>query len=505
MLKKNTLASFILTFCVCTFFMTSCDSDPCEDISVPAGWTCDDGNIVCSTTCGAGEVLSRDCRCITDASTITPDPCVGTTACAEGFVKEAQTCECIEIMPTTVVDVNAGFLASSLDVFGTVDLGGFTVPTFYDIGGVFSPGAYNGQIRRIAQLQEIVDSSRNEPIFWDIANAMEVGGLPDVFKSPAAQNTATSSSDLRSKIDELNFDNGNTSVADDFADLATRFVESSKNFATTAANGTAGMITTGSKRRHVSANGLEYAQILEKGLYGPLLYDQMVDDYLRLSQSGPDNSKGNNESQSGNYGSIGTDRQHRWDEAFGYLGADPTTYPNPANTSNGDGSFMANYIFDFSDETEAAFGINLAQRIMDAYTLGRAILKAGEGFGPNDENVNEAALEAARQDIKLYVEAGLAAAAFHYLNLAKDDITDDDKLHHLSEAYGFIYSLSFNSEGRMTEAEAYDVLEAIGWPADNHTLSGIYEINLWEITDEQIEAARVKLDGSFPGFIKVPF
>ncbi|MEM1359662.1 MAG: DUF4856 domain-containing protein [Bacteroidota bacterium] len=505
MFKRYNPLGFVLAFCM--LFTISCNNDPCDDLNLPNGFTCDDGNITCNTTCSTGEVLSVNCTCIVDASTITPDPCAGTTACEDGFVKEASTCNCIEIMPTTVVDVNQGFLASSLDAFGPFTLvNDFMAPSFYDIGGVLAPGAYNGQIRRIAQLQEIVDSSRNEPIRWDIANAIEVGGLPDVFASPAAQNTATSSSDLRSKIDELNFDNGDQSVADAFADLADSLVLSSQaNFTVTAANGFAGMITTGSTKRHVSTKGLEYIQILEKGMYGPLLYDQMVDDYLRLSQSGPDNPSGNNESAVSNYASLGTDRQHRWDEAFGYLGANPDTYPNASNTSNGDGSFLANYIFDYSDEAEAAFGINFAQRIMDAYILGRSVLKAGEGFGPTNENVDEALLEACRQDIKLYVEAGIAAAAFHYLNLAIDDVTDEDKLHHLSEAYGFIYSLSFNSEGRMTEAEAYDVLEELGWPSDNQTLTGVYDINLWEITDEQMEAARVKLNGSFPGFIDVPF
>lgn len=398
------------------------------------------------------------------------------------------------------------FLESNLDALGQIDLGSFQIPSAYDITGTLAPGAYNGQIRRIAQLNEIVDSLRNEPIYWDIANAMEVGGLPDVFASPAAQNSATSSSDLRSKIDELNFDNGDTSVADDFADLADRLVSSSQaNFTVTASNGVAGMITTGDKRRHVDANGLEFAQILEKGLYGPLLYDQMVDDYMRPSQAGAENESGNNQSAVSNYESDGTDRQHRWDEAFGYFGANPATYPNPGNTSNGDGDFIANYTFDFSDETEAAFGINLAEKVMEAFIIGRAALKAGEGFGPSDETTNEEVYEAARADAKLYVEAGLAAAAFHYLNSAIADITDEDKLHHLSEALGFIYSLSFNSEGRLTADEAHDVLVALGWSANDASLNGIYNINLWEVTDAQMEEARRILDESFPEFINVAF
>ncbi|MEM7373675.1 MAG: DUF4856 domain-containing protein [Bacteroidota bacterium] len=408
--------------------------------------------------------------------------------------------------PVDPDDPNAGFLASEVDALGDIDLGGFTVPSSYDIDGALAPGAYNGQIRRIAQLKEIVDSSRNEPIKWDIANAMEVGGLDGVFRSAAAMNTATSSSDLRSKIDELNYDNGNTSVADAFAALADEFVASTQaNYTVTASNGTAGMIATGDKKRHVSAKGLEYAQILEKGMYGPLLYDQMVDDYLRPGQAGIDNDKGNNESAVDNYSSNGTDRQHRWDEAFGYFGADPATYPNLGNTSTGDGIFMSNYTFDFSDETETAFGINLAQKAMDAFILGRSALKAGQGFGPGDESTNEAVFNAARADIKLYVEAGLAAAAFHYLNDAIADITDEDKLHHLSEALGFIYSLSFNSEGRLTASEAHDVLKALGWSSSDASLNGIYEINLWEVTDAQMESARSILNESFPGFSDIPF
>ncbi len=398
------------------------------------------------------------------------------------------------------------FLNSNIDALTSVALAAFEVPDSYDTAGVLAPGSFTGQIRRIAQLQEIVDSTKNEPIFLDIANAMEVGGLPEVFQSAAAQNTASSSSDLRSKIDELNFDNGDTSVADDLANLADRLVSSSQaNFTVTASNGTAGMITSGSSKRHVDANGLEYAQILEKGLYGAILYDQMVDDYLRSTQAGAENEEGNNESTASNYALNGTERQHRWDEAFGYLGAEAATYPNPGNESNGDGSFIANYLFDFSDETVFAYGINLAQKTMDAFILGRSALKAGEGFGPGDESVNELVYDAARADVKLYVEAGLAAAAFHYLNDAIVDVTDEDKLHHLSEALGFIYALSFNSEGRMTANEAHQALIELGWSSDDASLTGIYDINLWQVTDAQMEAAKNILDESFPGFGNIAF
>ncbi len=401
---------------------------------------------------------------------------------------------------------DAGFLASSVDALGNVDLDGFTIPSSYDITGAFAPGAYSGQERRIAQLKEIVDSSRNEPIYWDLRAALANENF-DQFASAAAQGT----SDIRSKIDELNYDGDigpvDQSIADRFAELADSLSMSSQaNYTVTASNGVAGMITTGDKKRHVSANGLEYIQLLEKGLYGAMMYDQMVDDYLRPSQSGAQNSKGNNESAAGaDYATKGTDRQHRFDEVFGYLGADPNTYPNTANTSNGDGVFIANYTFDFSDETEEVFGINMAQKLMDAFIFGRSVLKAGEGFGPGDETTNEEYYEAARTDIKLYTEAGIAAAAYHYLNSAIADITDEDKIHHLSEALAFIYSLSFNSEGRISASDVHEVLIALGWSSSDSSLGGVYDINLWEVTDAQLQEAKDLLDESFPGFGAIPF
>ena len=395
------------------------------------------------------------------------------------------------------------FLASNVDALGNVSLpNNFTIPGTYDLNGDFAPGAYSGQSRRLAQLQEIVDSSRNEPIRWDIREA-----LANTNRNQFASSSAQGNSDLRSKIDELNFDNGNTAVADRFAEIADSLVLSSQaNFTVNASEGVAGMITTGTTKRHVSANGLEYIQLLEKGLYGAIFYDQMVDDYLRPSQAGAQNPLGNNQAAAGSsYSTLGTDRQHRFDEVFGYFGADPLSYPDPSNTSNGGGKFIANYTFDFSDETETTFGVHIAQKLMDAFIFGRAVLKAGEGFGPNDEQVNEAYYDAAVADIKLYTELGIAAAAYHYLNDAIADITDEDKLHHLSEALAFIYALSFNSEGRLSANQAHQVLIELGWSANDPTLGGVYEINLWQVSDAQMERAIDLLDQAYPAFSTASF
>ena len=417
----------------------------------------------------------------------------GLTSCTEDD-EDAIT----PLIPPSAVN----FTASQVDQLGATNLGSFTQPSTYDITGVFAPAAYSGQIRRIAQLQEIVDSSRNEPIYWDIRKALGNTNL-DQFASAAAQGN----SDIRTKIDELNFDNGNTSVADQFAKLADSLrLSSQANFAVSAVNGRAGMIITGSNKRHVSANGLEYIQLLEKGLYGALLYDQIVDDYLRPTQAGAQNPAGNNETAAGSdYASEGTARQHAFDEAFGYLAVNPITYPNNANTSNGDGQFITNYAFDFSDEIEAAFGVNPSQKLMDAFIFGRSVLKAGQGFTPSNETTNENYFNAAVADIKLYTEIALAAAAYDYLNDAIQDVTDADKVHHLSEALAFIFALSFNSEGRLSATQAHLALQTMGWDPNNPSLDGVYSINLWDVTDAQMESAKNILDHAYPGFGAIQF
>lgn len=398
--------------------------------------------------------------------------------------------------PTDLNPSNADFLASSIDALGEVVIDGFTVPGAYPetnaTTGTLAPAAYNGQVTRIEQLNQIKDILR-DPITVDLRDALQ-NGENEFFTG----DIAGSSTNIYTKIDELNFDNGNTSVADAFLDLADAMVAASQ-LTSTAANGTAGILDD----RFFSANGLEYAQILEKGLYGPLLWNQMAADYLRPVQAGAENTNHVNDTE--DYSFEGTARQHAWDEAFGYLGANPSTYPNASNTSSGDGDFIANYTFDFSDETEEAYGINLAQKTMDAFIIGRSVLKAGEGTTALEESQNEELYDAARADVILYVEAGLAAAAFHYLNDAIDDIDPADKLHHLSEALAFMYALAWGPQGevRISTAEVYSALGELGWGASN--LSGVYDVNLWGVTDEQLEAARQALDAAFPGFADVPF
>ena len=65
--------------------------------------------------------------------------------------------------------------------------------------------------------------------------------------------------------------------------------------------------------------------------------------------------------------------------------------------------------------------------------------------------------------------------------------------------------MSFNSDGRLSPEESHKALMALGWSATDSSLNGIYGINLWDITDEQINMAIDVIDGSFPGFKNAGF
>jgi hypothetical protein len=65
--------------------------------------------------------------------------------------------------------------------------------------------------------------------------------------------------------------------------------------------------------------------------------------------------------------------------------------------------------------------------------------------------------------------------------------------------------MSFNSDGRFTPEESHNALTALGWSGTDSSLNGIYGINLWEVSDEQMYAVIDVIDESFPGFKNAGF
>ncbi|ALM07608.1 hypothetical protein SB49_07180 [Sediminicola sp. YIK13] len=206
------------------------------------------------------------------------------------------------------------------------------------------------------------------------------------------------------------------------------------NWNSPASVGVAGQIADGSSTRYINALGLEYDQLVIKGLIGALVIDQTLNNYLSPAVLDEGNNRTDNDMMSVEDGKTYTTMEHKWDEAYGYvygLNADPA---NP-NADLGADSFLNKYIGRVEGDSDFA---GIAKTIFDAFKLGRAAIVA------RDYNLRDAQAEILKKKISEIV----GIRAVYYLQQAKPLLAQEvpaygSAFHDLSEGYGFIYSLQF--------------------------------------------------------------
>lgn len=317
----------------------------------------------------------------------------------------------------------------------------YTVPQTYNFENV----SYSGQTQRMQMLDELdayiktghtgaqLDAQKMKDMYANTNNAF----------SDASLNAATSK-ELKNKTI--------LTAQPVFEGLFEDVAAASQRNGAAASAGSAGILTTndGARGYLVDANGLEYAQVIQKGLMGAVFYNQSVEGYLTEEKIGAavDNATVTP--------GEGTKMEHHWDEAFGYFGA-PVDFP--ANTTGL--KYWANY----SNQVDAALGSNKA--MMDAFIKGRAAISAKDMEGKNE----------AAATLRTEWERLVAASAIHELNAAKTNIADQaKKSHYLSEAIGFVMGLQFKSDRKLSTAKYEEVMSAIG-------------ANLYETTADDINEA----------------
>ncbi|RDV16953.1 DUF4856 domain-containing protein [Pontibacter diazotrophicus] len=317
----------------------------------------------------------------------------------------------------------------------------YNVPQTYNFENV----SYTGQTQRIQMLDELdayiktghngveLDAQKMKDMYANTNNAF----------SDASLNAATSKQ-LKNKTI--------VTAQDDFEGYFDAVAAASQSNGTAAAEGTAGILRTndGTRGYLVDENGLEYAQVIQKGLMGAVFFNQAVEGYLSAEKIGP--AVDNTNVTPGE----GTKMEHHWDEAFGYFGA-PADFP--ANTTGL--KYWANY----SNQVDAALGSNKA--LMDAFIKGRAAISAKDMEGKDE----------AAATIRTEWERLVAASTIHELNAAKTNIADQaKKSHYLSEAIGFAMGLQYITASKLSAAQYQEVMHAIGH-------------NLYETTADDINAA----------------
>ncbi|MEC7526956.1 MAG: DUF4856 domain-containing protein [Bacteroidota bacterium] len=174
-----------------------------------------------------------------------------------------------------------------------------------------------------------------------------------------------------------------------------------------------------------AASGVEWTQMIEKGLMGACFASQMTSNYLGGIE-GDDNEVAVDAAN----GKYYTEMEHHWDEAYGYF-TDAVDYP-----ANGTDRFWGKY----ANKSYLEDNLGSATDISTAFRTGRAALSA--------HNTTDALAQ--RDIIVAEVKQMQAGMAIHYLNDVKTKVADgaDQSAinHSMSEALAFIFGIQFISE-----------------------------------------------------------
>lgn len=300
------------------------------------------------------------------------------------------------------------------------------LPTMYN----FSPADYSGQTARLDMLAELSAEMKKANDGTQVDSAKLLNMFANTNSPFSDANLNTSTKQLKNKC----YNNIGAKDVAYFEYLMKRQGQISANAGNTWSAGNVGVATSGTKKYFLDEYGAEYAQIVEKGLMGAIFYYQIAETYTRDAKIG--NSVDNTTSDP----VEGTPMEHHWDEAFGYWGA-PTNF---STTNNTGGRFHAKY----SPKGDAV-GLNTSTKIMNQFIKGR--------YGISNQNYTMRD-EAAVQVRKEY-EMIMVTSAIHYLNSSKSNFADDAlRCHALSEAYGFIFSLAYNSDKTITTTDLATVM-----------------------------------------------
>lgn len=344
------------------------------------------------------------------------------------------------------------------------------IPSSYN----FSNVNFQGQTDRLNMLAEIT-AVMKKPASGEVIPSGVLANMFANTNSPfASAELNNSTKDLKSKC----FAGvANIPGQADFEYLMNMQTSLSSSSTGPWAPGSAGVATSGSKQYYFDQNGLEYAQIVEKGLMGAVFYYQICETYTREAKigDGVDNTTVTE--------GKGTDMEHHWDEAFGYFGAPTTlTEQNYEELKKvNELRFHAKYAAVGSDA-----GLKTVGNVMSQYILGRHAI-SNKNYGLRDTSA-----ELLRKEYELI----LVTSAIHYLNGAASNFADDAiRNHELSEAYAFIISLYYNSDKTISSADLENVLHNFTVDQNGTPVPSFLQVTLAKIANaKNLLSAAYNLD-----------
>lgn len=354
--------------------------------------------------------------------------------------------------------------------------------------------SFSGQTARIKMAGELIsamldfENSTEEHLLEMYRNQTENGGDADPFSEPALN---SETKNIRSKVAaSRDYFSANTTVGTEiknyFEDLIGAQVnEVFPNRNQIATPGQPGQIADGSSTRYISAKGIEYNQLVAKGLIGALMTDQILNNYLSKSVLDEGTNIADNDAGITETGSSYTTMEHKWDEAYGYLYGTSQDPANPNTTIGDDDAFLNKYTGQVSEDADFS---GLAGDIFNAFKRGRAAIVAG-AYDERDEQT-----EILRESISTVI----AVRSIYYLQAAKSSIEQStpnygSAFHSLSEGLGFIYSLKFTRNpgtgaAYFSHEEVNSMIEDLLDDGPN---------GLWDITPETLDSVSEEIASRF--------
>lgn len=327
----------------------------------------------------------------------------------------------------------------------------YDIPTTYDFDNV----SYSGQTDRLGMLAEM------KAYIGSVTSGVTLDGgrLAAMYSNEAAIANWTDTygtKQMRNKTEEF---------AQSTFDAILVAAAADSQVPAVAIEGTAGVVTSldGEKVYFVNANGVEYAQIFEKGLMGALLMYQQTGVYLESGRMDVDNTV----VEPGE----GTEMEHHFDESFGYFGV-PIDFP-----TNTDG---VRFWGDYCNDRDELLSKNAV--IMNGYLTGRAAISN------NDLETRDIQIS----NIQESMDEVAASTAIHYINSALTNFNDPArKFHALSEAVAFYYACKFNPDSKSSNSDVDAVLVLLGGNAD------FLDMNFYDSTITNLETARTNIANQY--------
>ncbi|WAC13296.1 DUF4856 domain-containing protein [Dyadobacter pollutisoli] len=238
----------------------------------------------------------------------------------------------------------------------------------------------------------------------------------------------------------------------------TSMADASKSVKAAASKGVAGKLGT----YLVNKQGIEIAQIIQKGLIGAVQLDHISNVLLDKGLTADNSALVS--------GKKYTALEHNWDEAYGLLTLNPIYLAGATDAArNSNESFIGSYLWEYNKASYA--------KIHPAFLKGRVAIV-------NKDNTE---LKTQATFIRTEMEKAIAAAALGYLGKWKSAATDAARAHAIGEGLGFIYSLRFCTINGADAAFSDGLLGGlVGSPN-----------GFWDLTNEKINAASDAITAKF--------